>query len=162
MNGKETQGMNGVLTLELLNLDGTLMERRKVPNLITIAGKRLVAELLMGRVNALPIRWAIAVGTGTTQPLPGNVKLDHQVDDAMDTAPKVEEITLGDGSSLVRATVTATLAPPPAQSTVQPLTEAGILVTLGTGAPILFNRVRFEEVNRGSNMVMKMTWEISF
>ncbi|MCP3060343.1 hypothetical protein LXT21_16300 [Myxococcus sp. K38C18041901] len=162
MNGKETQGMNGVLTLEILNLDGSLMERRKVPNLITIAGKRLVAELLMGRVNALTTSWSIAVGTGTTQPLPSNIKLDNQVDLAADTAPKVEEITLGDGTSLVRATVSATLPPPPAEATVQPLTEAGILVTLGTAAPILFNRVRFEEVNRGSNMLMKMTWEISF
>ncbi|AGC45681.1 hypothetical protein MYSTI_04385 [Myxococcus stipitatus DSM 14675] len=161
MNGKETQGMNGVLTLELRNLDGSLMERRRVPNLITIAGKQLVAELLMGRVNALPTRWSIVVGTGINTPIPADIQLGTKVDEAIDPAPKVEVITLSDNSSLVRATVTATL-PPLGQSTVQPLTEAGIQILQGAATPILFNRVRFEEVNRGPNMEMKMTWEISF
>ncbi|QSQ15412.1 hypothetical protein [Myxococcus landrumensis] len=161
MNGKETQGMNGVLTLELRNLDGSLMERRRVPNLITIAGKQLVAELLMGRVNALPTRWSIVVGTGVTTPLPSDTELKAKVDEAIDAAPKVEVIKQGDGSSLVRATVTASL-PALTQATVQPLTEAGIQILQGASTPILFNRVRFEEVNRGPNMEMKMTWEISF
>lgn len=161
MNGKETQGMNGVLTLELLNLDGSLMERRRVPNLITISGKQLVAELLMGRVNALPTRWSIVVGTGINAPVPADDKLGTKVDEAIDPTPKVEVIKQSDGSSLVRATVTATL-PALGQSTVQPLTEAGIQILQGASTPILFNRVRFEEVNRGPNMVMKMTWEITF
>lgn len=161
MNGKEKQGMNGVLTLELLNLDGSLMERRRVPNLITTAGRRLVAELLMGRVNGLPIKWAIIVGTDTTAPAPGDTEMREQKAEAIDPAPKVEVIDPGDGSSLVRATVTATL-PALTDATVQPLTTAGIQITLGETTKILFNRVRFEEVNRGSNMVMKMTWEISF
>ncbi|NTX06911.1 hypothetical protein HUA74_17225 [Myxococcus sp. CA051A] len=161
MNGKEKQGMNGVLTLELLNLDGSLMERRRVPNLITTAGKRLVAELLMGRVNGLPVKWSIVVGTGTEAPVPGDTVLKGPAAEAEDPAPKVEVIDPGDGSSLVRALVTATL-PAITDATVQPLTEAGIQVTLGETTKILFNRVRFEEVNRGSNMVMKMMWEISF
>jgi len=161
MNGKETQGMDGVLTLELLHLDGALLERRRVPNLITLAGKQLVAELLMGRVTALPTRWSIAVGTGIHQPSPTDTMLGTQVDEAPDAAPKVEAVKQGDGTSIVRATVTATLQPLP-QATVQPLTEAGILIRQGGETAILFNRVRFEEVNRGPNMVMKMTWEISF
>ncbi|MFY2563368.1 hypothetical protein ACN469_37585 [Corallococcus terminator] len=161
MNGKEKQGMNGVLTLELLNLDGSLMERRRVPNLITTSGKRLVAELLMGRVNGLPINWSIVVGTGTEAPAAGDTVLKGPAAEAIDPAPRVEVITQGDGSSLVRAIVTATL-PALTDATVQPLTEAGIQITLGETTKILFNRVRFEEVNRGSNMVMKMTWEISF
>jgi|GEM_PF-2882629 len=161
MNGKEKQGMNGVLTLELLNLDGSLMERRRVPNLITTAGKRLVAELLMGRVNGLPVNWSIVVGTGTVAPSTDDTQLQDLAAEAVDPAPKVEVIDQGDNPSLVRAKVTATL-PALTDATVQPLTEAGIQVTLGENTKILFNRVRFEEVNRGSNMIMNMTWEISF
>ncbi|MCP3099520.1 hypothetical protein LZ198_11630 [Myxococcus sp. K15C18031901] len=161
MNGKEMQGMNGVLTLELRHLDGSLMEQRRVPNLITIAGKQLVAGLLMGRVTSLPTKWAIAVGTGTQTPNPKDTTGFTKVDEAPDTAPKVEVITLSDGSSFVRATVTATLQPL-TQATVQPLTEAGILIRQGGDTAVLFNWVRFEEVNRGPNMVMTMTWEISF
>ncbi|MCP3166503.1 hypothetical protein [Myxococcus qinghaiensis] len=161
MNGKEKQGMNGVLTLELLNLDGSLMERRRVPNLITTAGKRLVAELLMGRVNGLPVNWSIVVGTGTAAPSTDDIALQDLAAEAVDPAPRVEVIDQGDNPSLVRAKVAATL-PALTDATVQPLTEAGIQVTLGENTKILFNRVRFEEVNRGSNMIMNMTWEISF
>lgn len=161
MELREKQGLAGVLTIELLDTGGALMERRHVPNLITTAGKQLLANLLMGKADALPTRWAIAVGTGTSQPQSLDTALGTKVDEAIDTTPKVEVVSRGDGSSLVRATVTATL-PALTQPGVQPLTEAGIQITLGGAAPVLFNRVRFEEVNRGPNMVMKMTWEISF
>ncbi|WP_164013176.1 hypothetical protein [Pyxidicoccus trucidator] len=161
MDLREKQAVSGVLTLELLGTDGTLVERRTVPNLITTAGKQLLANLLMGKVDALPTRWAIAVGTGTAQAQVSDTQLGTQVDQALDAAPKVEVITRADGLSVIRATVTATL-PALTQATVQPLTEAGIQITQGATTRVLFNRVRFEEVNRGPNMVMKMTWEISF
>ncbi|MFP2908397.1 hypothetical protein ACLESD_25760 [Pyxidicoccus sp. 3LFB2] len=161
MDLREKQAVSGVLTLELLGTDGTLVERRRVPNLITTAGKQLLANLLMGKVDALPTRWAIAVGTGTAQAQVSDTQLGAQVDQALDAAPKVEVITRADGVSVIRATVTATL-PALTQATVQPLTEAGIQITQGAATRVLFNRVRFEEVNRGPNMVMKMTWEISF
>ncbi len=161
MDLREKQAVSGVLTIDLLDTGGTLVERRRVPNLITTAGKQLLANLLMGKVDALPTRWAIAVGTGTAQAQIADTKLGTQVDEALDSAPKVEVITRTDGTSVIRATVTATL-PAPTQPTVQPLTEAGILITQGATTRVLFNRVRFEEVNRGPNMVMKMTWEISF
>lgn len=161
MDLRETQALSGVLTLELLDTGGTLRERRRVPNLITTAGKQLLANLLMGKVDVLPTRWAIVVGTGTAQPSIADTQLGNRVDEALDASPKVEAVTRADGSSVIRATVTATL-PALTRDTVQPLTEAGIQITQGTTAPVLFNRVRFEEVNRGPNMVMKMTWEISF
>ncbi|QRN93827.1 hypothetical protein JRI60_32295 [Archangium violaceum] len=164
MDLSEKPGMNGVLTIELLDTSGALVEQRRVNNLITTAGKQLLANLLLGKVNALPTRWAIAVGTGVEAANIADTALKTRVDEAVDPSPKVEVITR-DGASVVRATVSATLPVPAlaANDKPQALSEAGIQITQGNGtAPILFNRVQFAQVNRGANMVMKMTWEITF
>lgn len=166
MDLREKQGLNGVLTIEIRDTSGELMERRRVPNLITTSGKQLLANLLMGKVDALPTRWAIAVGTGQEPVTVADAALKGSVDEAVDPSPKVEVVT-ADGNSLVRATVSATLPAPNLSATDKPqaLTEAGIRISQGTdksAPPILFNRVRFDPVNRGANMVMKLTWEISF
>lgn len=167
MDLREKQGLNGVLTIELRDTGGELMERRRVPNLITTSGKQLLANLLMGKVDALPTRWAIAVGTDKAPVTVADTALEGYVDEALDPSPKVEVVTV-DGNSIVRATVSATLPAPNLSATdnkPQALTEAGIRISQGTNnsaPPILFNRVRFDAVNRGANMVMKLTWEISF
>ncbi|WP_309897334.1 hypothetical protein [Archangium sp.] len=164
MDLSEKPGINGVLTIDICDASGALVEQRRIPNLITTAGKQLLANLLIGRLNAMPTRWAIVVGTGqTTAPALGDTALEKKVDEAADTSPKVEIVTKGDGIIVVRATVSATLPALNLAPTDKPqaLTEAGIQITQGTN-PILFNRVRFEQVNRGANMVMKMAWEISF
>jgi hypothetical protein len=165
MDLSEKQGLNGVLTIELRDTNGALVEQRRVNNLITTAGKQFLAHLLMGKADALPRRWTIAVGTGLEPANVADTALKTFVDEAEDPAPKVEVVTNGD-MSIVRATVTATLPLPKLSASDRPqaLTEAGIQITQGNdkARPILFNRVRFDQVNRGANMVMKLTWEISF
>jgi hypothetical protein len=159
MDLRERQGMSGVLTIELVDAQGRTVDTRRVNNLITRRGKELLANLLMGK-EVVPNKWTIAVGTGTDAVQAGDTALKAFAAEAEDPAPKVEIIESG-GQSLVRATVTATL-PAPTQTTVQALTEAGIQITQGANQKSLFNRVRFEQVNRGPNMVMKLTWEITF
>ena len=161
MNLRETQQLDGVLTLELVRADGTLVERRRVHNLITTAGRALLAQLLMGRLDALPTRWEIVVGRGLAPARPADTALGERLDQAEDAAPRVEVTPDEAGPGTVRATVSATL-PPPAPGVVQPLTEAGIQITVGRAPPVLFNRVRFEPITRGDNMSLKLTWEISF
>lgn len=153
--------MKGVLTIELRDRRGHLVDQRRVHNLITRAGKELLAQLLMGKVDALPNAWTIVVGTGSTLEQSNNTTLVAQVDGASDASPRVEVIEQG-GGNLVRATVTATL-PERAQGEVQPLTEAGIRIRTRPGTEgTLFNRVTFAPVNRGTNMVMTLSWEITF
>lgn len=161
MDLREKPQLDGVLTLELVLADGTVVERRRVHNLITTAGRALLARLLMGKVDALPTHWGIVVGQGVEPARPADTGLHERLDMAEDTAPRVEVVADEGGPGSVRATVSATL-PPPAPGVVQPLTEAGIQITVGNEPPVLFNRVRFEPITRGDNMRLKLTWEISF
>lgn len=161
MSFGEHQAMTGVLTIELRDSQGALVDQRRVHNLITRGGKELLANLLMGKVDALPNAWTIAVGTGATQAQMADAALATPVDGADDRGPRVEVLDQG-GTSVVRATVTATL-PERKQGEVQPLTEAGIRIKTKAGVEgILFNRVTFAPVNRGPNMVMTLSWEITF
>lgn len=159
MDLREHQAIKGELTIVLRDEHGREVERRKIKNLITVNGRKLLADLLMGKVNALPSRWSVAVGTGTTAPTVGDKDLERYVDSADDTSPDVEIID-GTGGPVIRITVTATLQAPPANVT-QALTEAGIRVQLASAAPILFNRVQFAPINRSGNMVMTLMWEIA-
>ncbi|PTL80166.1 hypothetical protein DAT35_29585 [Vitiosangium sp. GDMCC 1.1324] len=150
--------MTGVLTIELRDSQGALVDQRRVHNLITRGGKKLLANLLMGKVDALPNAWTIAVGTGSTQAQMADVALAIPVDGA---DARVDVIA-PDDTSVVWATVTATL-PERKQGEVQPLTEAGIRIKTKAGVEgILFNRVIFAPVNRGPNMQMTLSWEITF
>jgi hypothetical protein len=160
MDLSEKPGLKGVLTIELRDMSGALVERRQHHNLITTRGKQLLADLLLGKKNALPTSWAIVVGTGTTPPNVADIALQAPITEkAEDRDPDVAVVTRGT-ATVVQGTVSATLPAPPA-GTVQPLTEAGIQITVGTDK-ILFNRVQFPAVNRGANMVMTLSWEISF
>lgn len=160
MDLREQPGVKGTLTIELRDESGALVGRYRHHNLITTHGKRLLAELLMGKKNALPTSWAIVVGTGTAPANVADIALKEPISDqAEDRSPDVAVVSRGN-ATVVQGTVSATLPAPPA-GTVQPLTEAGIQITVGT-EKILFNRVQFPPVNRGANMVMTLSWEIAF
>jgi hypothetical protein len=160
MDLREQPAVKGTLTIELRDAGGALVERYRHHNLITTRGKQLLADLLLGKKNALPTSWAIVVGTGTAPADVADTGLKAPIaEQAEDRDPDVAVVSRG-SSTVVQGTVSATLPAPPT-GTVQPLTEAGIQITVGT-EKILFNRVQFPPVNRGANMVMTLSWEISF
>jgi hypothetical protein len=154
----EKQGVSGVLTIEVRDASGALLAQRRVENLVTQGGKKLLADLLMGKVTAPPSAWGIVVGTGTAKPQPENAALGALVDRAA-AAGEVAIVTTTE--AVVRVTVKATLPTRPASAPTQALTEAGIVVACGA-TETLFNRVVFDTVNRGATMVMNLAWEISF
>ncbi len=162
MDLREKPALSGVLTIDICDAHGALLERRSIPNLITTDGKELLARLLMGKLDAMPTRWAIVVGTGPSLPRLEDTALEKKVDEA-EAACTVERVTRN-GVVGIRALVSATLPALNLAPTDKPqaLTEAGVQITQGDKRLVLFNRVHFEQVNRGANMVMKMTWEISF
>ena len=163
MDVREELAMRGVLTLELLDTSGTLLERRRVNHLITLRGKQMLAYLMLA-LWPLPTAWAIVVGTGTNEPKDDDSALQTPVDRAeiASTGRNASRYApQKDAKGFVRVTVSASL-PARTEGSTQPLTEAGVEITLGKDTKVLFNRVTFAEVNRSTNMVLNLSWEISF
>jgi hypothetical protein len=161
MNLGEEQRMQGVLTIEVIDVSsGAVVETRRVPNLITTAGKELLAKLLMGKIGAVPSSWAIAVGIGNADPQASDTRLLGYADRANATTDVA--IITTDKGSIVRATVRAQLPPLAQAEQPQPLVEAGIVIITGLSTETLFNRVKFAQVSRGPMMVLNLAWEISF
>lgn len=160
-NFGETQQMQGVLTIEVIDVaSGCVVDKRHIPNLITTAGKELLAKLLMGKVGAVPSAWAIAVGTGASDPQIADTRLNAYADRA-NAVTDVAVVTTDKGS-VVRATVKAQLPPLAQNSAPQPLVEAGIVIITGNETETLFNRVKFAQVSRGPMMVLNLAWDITF
>lgn len=148
---RDTQPMSGTLTLTLHDPSGAVLMRRTVHNLVTDAGRALVADLFAGkRVGAVKPR--LVVGTGDDKPSADDVALKREVD-GVDLTPEQVKSKAG------KVTLTGRL---PEREASQALVEAGISVTVGTDAPVLYNRVVFEVVNKAPNMQMTLTWNVDF
>jgi hypothetical protein len=147
----DTQTMAGVLSLILHDPSGRVMARREVHNLVTDAGRALVAELFAGkRIGALRAR--LVVGTGATPPSADNTKLEGEVDYVDVTESHIRVAG-------PRVSLTERL---PEREQVQALREAGISLAIGTDPPVLYNRVVFDVVNKAPNMQMTLTWNVDF
>lgn len=160
MNLGEEQRMRGVLTIEVTDVSGAVVETRRVPNLITTAGKELMAKLIMGKLAAVPSAFFIAVGLGDAPPSPGDTTLERFLERAAATTDVALVPT--ESGDVVRATATAKLPPLMPDAPAQLIREAGIRIALAGGAELLFNRVKFAPVTRGPMVVLHLTWEISF
>lgn len=160
MNLGEEQRMRGVLTIEVTDAAGAVVETRRVPNLITTAGKELLAKLIMGKLTTVPSGFSIAVGLGDADPSLGDAALASYLDRASATTDVA--IVATDRGDVVRAVVTAKLQPLMPDAPAQLIREAGILITTANAEEILFNRVKFAPVTRGPMVVLHLAWEISF
>lgn len=152
----EHTSIQGVLTLELRDPSGALIERHVVNNLITHAGKSLLARMLGGKTNGA-IGLAIGVGSATTAPALGDSELKGFLGDAK--AEMSEPFII---SGQVRVTIKSTIKDGGTAEKPLPLTEAGILVTVGEDPPVLFNRVTFPVINKSGNMSLLLSWDLNF
>ena len=165
----EHPSIQGVLTLELRDPGGALLERRRVDNLITNAGKELLARLLGGKLNGA-IQLVIGVGEGKLvdekdakkgrlAAAPGDRALGSKVSEAK--AEMSEPVT--DGNNRVTVNVKATIVDGGTADVPLALTEAGILVRVGNDAVgVLFNHVVFPVINKGANMSLLLSWDLTF
>ncbi len=151
MSLKEQHGIKGRLTILLRNKDGKVVEERRVNNIITNAGKNLVANYFTGGIQAVPELY-IAVGNKDTKADPTDIVLGDFLEEA-EANTEVDEGT---------ATVTATLPAKGGEGENQELREAGILIHVQGQEPVLYNRVTFPVVNKSGNMEMTLTWEVIF
>ncbi|MFC1747171.1 hypothetical protein ACFL2V_00035 [Pseudomonadota bacterium] len=160
----EQHQLRGRLTITLSNAHGDVVKQHTVNNLITTAGKKLVAEMFSGVIKETPeIKIAIGSGggdgDGKSLANAADIQLKKHVDsaDANISAPKVE----GDIEKSAVATVSAifeSLSPGMEQS----ISEAGIVFNFVGNPAVLYNRVTFPEVTRNANLQMTMTWEVAF
>ena len=152
----EHPSIEGVLTLELRDPGGALLERRVVHNLITHSGKSLLARLLGGKTNGAVVL-SIGVGKVATAAAPGDDRLGQQL-----AAAKAEMSDPVVGVAGVKVTVKATIVDGGKIDQPLPLTEAGILVKVGEGEDVLFNRVTFPVINKGPNISLLLSWDLTF
>lgn len=155
---QERNGLAGRLSIELRDPAGRLVDQRRVNNLITRAGRDLLARLFTGAAQNPALQ--IAVGSGGASPQLDDTALATPLDAAPASIPSVA-VGDFDGEPRIVARVVATL-PPTGSADPQPLQEAGIVVTLAGAPPVLYNRVTFPLVNRAGNLEMTLSWEVIF
>jgi len=155
MTMKEQHGLEGYLHIVLRDRSGTVIEQRKISNLITTAGKMLLANYFSGIILGKP-EMAIAVGSSGEKESEADTELINEEEKVAATVPSVDVQKEG-----VVVTVTATLPATDAEKQQQ-LKEAGILITPPNADPVLYNRVVFPVVTRTGNMEMTLTWEVMF
>jgi hypothetical protein len=159
MTMKEQHGLGGCLHIVLRDPSGAVLERRQIRNLITTAGKMLLAGYFSGIILGKP-QMAIAVGSSDDEVSEVDTALKKQMVQVEASVPSVD-VKKESGVDRVVATVTATL-PATEEEEQQQLREAGILITPPNAAPVLYNRVVFPVVTRTGNMEMTLTWDVVF
>ena len=159
MSNAEQHGLSGRLTIVLHDANGHIKQTYCVNNLITTAGKNLVAEMFTGAVQEKP-DLVIAVGSGVSAANVSDTKLQDQRDEVEANATGPKTVAQEDVEKVV-ATVTATL-PELAEGEEQKLTEAGIIFKFLGADPVLYNHVTFSPVTRSANLQMTLSWEVTF
>jgi len=156
---QEQQGMSGRLTIVLRDHRGQVIVQHQVNNLITTAGKTLVAKLFTGEVQGKP-EFLIAVGDSGNPAASTDTLLQHELNRVAAATSTVQLVEEG-GQKKVVVKHTATL-PVLSGDQQQELREAGTLIKLPNQEPVLYNRVIFPTVTRTSNLEMTLTWEVLF
>jgi len=154
----EQHNLTGCLTITLCDMQGRKVSEKRVNNLITTQGKRLVAEMFSGVVRKVP-KIAIAVGEADVVATIVDTQLGKELDKVAATVsePRVDE----EGEVKVIAKVTA-LFPELEPDVEQQISEAGIVFDFIGSESVLYNRVTFAPVTRNANLQMTMTWEVTF
>ncbi len=151
MSLKEQHGLSGRLHITLTER-GRVVGERLVDNLITDAGRQLLARLFAGQAQASELR--IAVGTSAKE-------LDAASATLTVVADARASVVVDQGADKrALARVVATLAAS-GDATPQPIQEAGIVIVL-PDSQVVYNRVTFPVVNRAGNLEMTFSWEVSF
>jgi len=157
----EYQELIGILTIVAHDGNGKLLWQQQFRNLITSGGKRLLASLLIG-TSELPTQWDMVVGSGTQPADVADTALQQLVERApcSRTRMRVDASSLN-GAAKVGLHLEATLPTGNSADPPQTLSEAGILVTVGS-TQTLFNRVTFDAVNRIPAISITLAWDILF
>jgi hypothetical protein len=143
---QENISMKGELTIDRFDVNGQLIEKRKIPNMIVSTGKNLMISRLLGTTDGVMTH--MAVGTGTTSPTIS--------DTALQTALSAR-IAL---TSATQVTNTVTYVGTfDAGVSTGAITEAGIFNALTSGTMLC--RTTFPVVNKAAGDSIVITWVIT-
>jgi hypothetical protein len=167
---REAQSPGGRLTITVRDpATGAIVLTRRVRNLVTLAGRALLADLLTGAVAGFA-KIELVVGG---PPDPADLAYASQPPALDDTALENElvavPVTTGtptqqddeQGNPRMVTQVSGTLEAVAGGDKLV-LTEAGIKITKIDDTKILYNRVVFDRITKESNLQMTLTWEVIF
>jgi hypothetical protein len=142
---------------------------RRVRNLVTLAGRALLADLLTGVIAGFA-KIELVVGG---PPDPGNLAFtprppsldDEALENLLVAVPVTTETATEqldeDGNRRMVTPVSGTLEAVAGGDKLV-LTEAGIQITKIDDTKILYNRVVFDRITKEANLQMTLTWEVIF
>jgi hypothetical protein len=143
---QENISMKGELTIDRFDVNGQLIEQKKIPNLIVSSGKNLMISRLLGTTDGVMTH--MGVGTGVTSPVIGNTALE---------TPLSARIALTSATQNTNTvTYVGTFA---AGVSTGAITEAGIFNALTSGTMLC--RTTFPVVNKAAGDSIVITWVIT-
>jgi hypothetical protein len=167
---REAQSPGGRLTITVRDpVTGAIVLTRRVRNLVTLAGRALLADLLTGVIAGFA-KIELVVGG---PPDPGNLAFtprppsldDEALENLLVAVPVTTETATEqldeDGNRRMVTPVSGTLEAVAGGDKLV-LTEAGIQITKIDDTKILYNRVVFDRITKEANLQMTLTWEVIF
>jgi hypothetical protein len=167
---REHLNIGGRLTMRLRDpATGAMVLERRVDNLVTLAGRALLAELLTGAVGFAQMELAVGGppdpadhGYQTPEARLTDVALAHELQVVPVATEPAQQQLDGDGApqrmvAQISGTLDAELG---GEKLV--MTEAGIKITRQDSNVVLYNRVVFDRITKEPNLQMTLTWEVMF
>jgi hypothetical protein len=151
MNLKENLKMAGELTIQVFDQNGNLKSATKVPNLVVTNGKNYIASRMAGA--SVTTMGYMAVGTGTSSPVAGDVNLG--------TEASRQSMTFTASTNTVTGTATFS-----AGQGTGAITEAGIFnyatyAASPSAGQYMLCRTTFPAVNKASGDSIAITWVVT-
>ena len=151
MKLQENLKMLGELTIQVFNENGDLKSAIKVPNLVVTVGKNYIASRMVG--TASTVMSHMAIGTGTSTPIAGDVNLG--------TEAYRTSITIAASTNTVTSTATFS-----AGNGTGAITEAGIFnygtyAASPTSGQFMLCRTTFPAVNKAAGDSIAITWVVT-
>lgn len=166
---REAQSPGGRLTITVRDpVTGAIVLTRRVQNLVTLAGRALLADLLTGAVSGFTKIELVVGGWEDPSGIPFTPKSPHLDDTVLDheivnvsvsTEPTAVVEENGDRRQVTPISGTLEAV---AGGVKRVLVEAGIQITKNDETKVLYNRVVFDRITKEANLQMTLTWEVIF
>lgn len=141
----QTSGIIGNVSITRFNVEGVVVEKVHIPNLVVNIGKNYIASRLIGATPTTMTH--IALGSNSTVPVGGDATLGTELG----------RVVLTSSTSLDNVvTYTATF---PAGTATGAIQEAGLFNASAAGT--MLARTTFPIVTKGASDVIAIVWSIS-
>ncbi len=143
----ESISVRGNLNIVVYSKDNVIKEDIKVKNLVVATGKDFIAERMTA--NTTNVMSHMAIGSGNVSPTVSDTLLVAEIAKVALTSANVTNNTVTYVATYPAGTGTGTIA------------EAGIFNAASANTGTMFCRTRFNEVNKASDDIIVITWNIA-